>query len=267
VSSENDIEAPRRSPKSNWRSGLRGESFFSHPQLSLALGLVFLACFTAFAVFVPTGPLQFERSWLDWMGEIRTPLLDHVALVCNWLGRGIGRALVIAAIAVPLVVRRRWVAGLAFAVTEALTPLLGDAVKAMVDRSRPPHGLVTAAGSSFPSGHASFAAATPVAIVVLFTRPGRRRRIWWALGLLGILAMAWSRTYLQVHWLLDVVAGSLLGAALSLVMFAAAQILLPPRRVRRTRHQPRNRSPASESESVLPIPRFPGKSEQFQSLR
>jgi membrane-associated phospholipid phosphatase len=229
VSSQNDIEAPRRSPKSNWRSGLRGESFFSRPQLSLALGLAFLACFIASAVFVPIGPLQVERHWLDWVREIRTPLLDHVALVLNWVGRGVGRALVIAAIALPLVVRRRWVAGLAFAVTEGLTPLLGDSVKAMVDRPRPPHGLVSAVGSSFPSGHASFAAATLVAIVVLFTRPGRRRRIWWALAMLGIVAMAWSRTYLHVHWLADIVAGSLLGAGLSLVTFAAAQVLLPPR--------------------------------------
>jgi undecaprenyl-diphosphatase len=88
---------------------------------------------------------------------------------------------------------------------------------------------VSAAGSSFPSGHASFAAATLVAIVVLFTQAGSRRRIWWALAVVGIVAMAWSRTYLQVHWLLDVVAGSLLGAGVSLETFGATQVWLPPR--------------------------------------
>jgi membrane-associated phospholipid phosphatase len=88
---------------------------------------------------------------------------------------------------------------------------------------------VSAAGSSFPSGHASFAAATLVAIVVLFTRPEKHRRIWWALVMLAIVAMAGSRTYLQVHWLVDIVAGTLLGAGLSLVTFATAQFLLPPR--------------------------------------
>ena len=36
--------------------------------------------------------------------------------------------------------------------------------------------------------------------------------------------MAWSRTYLQVHWLLDVLAGSLLGAGVALVVFAALQL-------------------------------------------
>jgi membrane-associated phospholipid phosphatase len=42
--------------------------------------------------------------------------------------------------------------------------------------------------------------------------------------------MAWSRTYLQVHWLSDVFAGSVLGIAVTLGSFAAAQILLERRR-------------------------------------
>jgi membrane-associated phospholipid phosphatase len=35
--------------------------------------------------------------------------------------------------------------------------------------------------------------------------------------------MAWSRTYLQVHWLLDVLGGALLGAGVALAVFAALQ--------------------------------------------
>ncbi len=35
--------------------------------------------------------------------------------------------------------------------------------------------------------------------------------------------MAWSRTYLQVHWLSDVIAGAMLGIGISLVVFGGAQ--------------------------------------------
>jgi membrane-associated phospholipid phosphatase len=40
---------------------------------------------------------------------------------------------------------------------------------------------------------------------------------------LGVVGMAWSRTYLQVHWLTDVIAGALLGIGISLFVFAIAQ--------------------------------------------
>ena len=99
-------------------------------------------------------------------------------------------------------------------------------VKALVDRPRPPDGLVHPTGASFPSGHATFAGATCVAAVLLFTKVGGRRRLWWWLATAGIAGMAWSRTYLQVHWLLDVLAGSLLGAGVALVVFAGLQLML-----------------------------------------
>jgi undecaprenyl-diphosphatase len=85
-------------------------------------------------------------------------------------------------------------------------------------------------GSSFPSGHAAYAGATAVALVLLFSGPDRKRPLWWALAAVFTAGMAWSRTYLQVHWLSDVFAGSLLGIAVTLGSFAVAQILLERRR-------------------------------------
>jgi undecaprenyl-diphosphatase len=40
----------------------------------------------------------------------------------------------------------------------------------------------------------------------------------------GIAGMAWSRTYLQVHWLSDVVAGAALGVGVALLGFGVAQL-------------------------------------------
>ncbi len=199
------------------------------PWRALSLGTGFLALFVVLVVLVPAQPLAIEQHWADWMREIQTPLLEHVALIFNYLGRGIGRALVIVGIGVVLIAARRWWALLAYAITEALTPSLSSVTKALVDRPRPPDGLVHPAGASFPSGHAAFAGATCVATVLLFTKVDRRRRLWWALATAGIAGMAWSRTYLQVHWLLDVLAGSLLGAGVALVVFAAVQFLLRSR--------------------------------------
>jgi undecaprenyl-diphosphatase len=204
----------------------RDERFVLHPRRAVGLGAAFLAAFVLVSLFVPTQPVAFEQRWADWMGDIQTAVLEHIALVFNYLGRGLGRALTLAAIGVVLIVARRWWALLAFSVTELVTPLTSSAVKALVDRSRPPDGLVHPHGSSFPSGHAAYAGATFVALVLLFTKVGSpRRRLWWWLAAAGIACMAWSRTYLQVHWLSDVIAGSLLGSGVALVAFAGLQII------------------------------------------
>ena len=157
------------------------------------------------------------------MHHLETPLLTDLALVFNWLGRGVGRAIALTLVGLLLLRRRRWLALVAFAVAESLAPLLSTLLKVLVDRARPPDGLVHPVGASFPSGHATYAGATCVALVLLFTTPGTRRRWWWALASLGVVGMAWSRTYLQVHWLTDVIAGALLGSGVSLLVFAIAQ--------------------------------------------
>jgi undecaprenyl-diphosphatase len=156
------------------------------------------------------------------MSDISSAALHHLALVFNYLGRGLGRALSLAAIGLVLLAARRWRALLAFAAVEALTPLAGNLLKHLVDRPRPPNATLHANGSSFPSGHAAYAGATTVALVLLFSAPGRRL-VWWLLAALVTAGMAWSRTYLQVHWLSDAVAGALLGVGVAFACFAAAQ--------------------------------------------
>jgi undecaprenyl-diphosphatase len=158
------------------------------------------------------------------MRDIHSAFLRHAALVFNSLGIGHLRWLTLGAIAGVLLAARRWLALVAFAIAEALAPLLSSLLKTLVDRPRPPAGLVHPVGSSYPSGHATDAGTTAVALVLLFTAAGPGRRPWWIAAGLAIALMAWSRTYLQVHWLSDVVAGAALGIGVALVVFGAAQL-------------------------------------------
>ena len=220
-----------------------------------------LALVVLIAVLVPSGPLALDRSWSEAMHDLETPFLTNLALVFNWLGRGIGRAVSLTLIGLILLRRRRRLALVAFAVAESLAPLLSILLKVLVDRSRPPDGLVQPVGASFPSGHATYAGATCVALVLLFTTPGARRRWWWALACLGIVGMAWSRTYLQVHWLTDVIAGALLGSGISLLVFAIAQGAGSPAVAgltrRGSRGPSRGRRSAAPAGRRRPRPRLP----------
>ena len=200
-----------------------GERFLEHPVRTFWFGVALIGLVVLMAIVVPAEPLAIDRHWSEAMKDIETPLLKNLALVFDALGRGVGRVPVLIVVGLILVRARRWLPLVCFALTEGLTSLSSGLLKAAVGRPRPPDGLIHPVGSAFPSGHAAYAGATFVALVLLFTAVGPRRRWWWMLVSVGIVGMAWSRTYLQVHWLSDVVAGSLLGIGIALLVFGGAQ--------------------------------------------
>ncbi len=91
---------------------------------------------------------------------------------------------------------------------------LSNGIKYLVERARPDVNRLTGfAGSSFPSGHATAAAATLAAVALVMTRGRSRRTKMFAAGTAaGIASMVGAtRVFLGVHWFTDVVAGLLLG--------------------------------------------------------
>jgi membrane-associated phospholipid phosphatase len=202
------------------------EKLLERPVRAIWLGLALLGLVAVMAVLVPTEPLRIDERWSEAMRDIEAPLLKDLALFFDALGRGVGRVPLYVAVGLVLVLARRWLPLVCFAVTEFLTSVSAGLLKAAVGRPRPPDGLIHPLGSSFPSGHAAYASATCVALVLVFTAVGPRRRWWWALAAVGIVGMAWSRTYLQVHWLSDVVGGSLLGVGVALLVFGGAERVL-----------------------------------------
>jgi membrane-associated phospholipid phosphatase len=204
---------------------------FVRPERVVAAAVVLLVVVALLAVLLPNGPLRIDTAWSEAMQDIQRSGLDRLAHGFDRLGSGWLRGLTIAGVCVVLLIARRFAGLAAYGIVMALTPLLVNLIKAAVDRPRPPHVVVEAAASSFPSGHAAYGAASAVSLVVLFAPIGRRR-IWTVVGVLGAAGMAWSRTYLQVHWLSDVTGGATLGAGVALGVLAAAQLVvnrLPPR--------------------------------------
>jgi undecaprenyl-diphosphatase len=91
---------------------------------------------------------------------------------------------------------------------------LNNGLKMLVSRDRPDIlRLVSASGSSFPSGHSAAAAAGAAAIALILGRDRHRRtRAALAAGAaLVAVAVATSRALLGVHWLTDVIAGVAVG--------------------------------------------------------
>ncbi|MGO2747681.1 phosphatase PAP2 family protein [Microbacterium sp.] len=158
--------------------------------------------------------------WNGLMGQVRDPFVVDVAYVLNAVGGGwIATFAIPILIAVALVIARRWRAALfallAFLVSAGLVQVL----KHLFGRVRPEEMLVISDYGSFPSGHTANAATIAAVAVLLFPR------VWMViLGVLWVLAMAFSRTLLSVHWMTDTIGGALVGIAASLLLGA---LLLP----------------------------------------
>lgn len=110
-------------------------------------------------------------------------------------------------------------------VTMVGSSLLNSAVKLFVDRARPvlPDPVAHANGMSFPSGHAQTAMVT-VSVLLLVFIPSlgpRGRRVAVFAAVLWVLAIGFARVSLGVHYVSDVLAGYVLGAAWVAAMAAA----------------------------------------------
>ncbi|MDQ3767525.1 MAG: bifunctional DedA family/phosphatase PAP2 family protein [Actinomycetota bacterium] len=172
-----------------------------------------------------------DRPVSNWVVLHREPVLNTVMVVITALG-GAPFVSFVFGVAALIVYRRtgqrRWVIFLATTVVGAL--VLDDVVKRLVDRPRPDlRPLVEAAGSSFPSGHATTAAATCAAMAYLLTRHRSWRpsvTIWTvAAGLAGLIAF--SRVYLGVHWPTDILGGLALGGFWTAVTATAVKVMTP----------------------------------------
>lgn len=90
--------------------------------------------------------------------------------------------------------------------------LLSETLKNVILRSRPPNGIIEVTGYSFPSGHAMMA----IILFGSFVLSLGNERVWrgwwgWA-GASIVLLVGFSRIYLGVHYLSDVLAGFFSGA-------------------------------------------------------
>lgn len=208
-----------------------------YAMVSLLLGglLLVLAAFSTTA----DGIQWVDDRFYDLMSSLRFTPLVWLAKVLAFIG-GVwfNWPLRIAAM-VFLAVKRRWLQLGAFALAIVTSEVLLGVLKEAYARPRPPDGLIATTSFAFPSGHAIAGAVTAVGLVVCLLPPGDKRWSWEVKAAIFASLMALSRTYLNAHWLSDVVAGALIGTGLALgwpaVMQGIRDRWVLPRQARRNR--------------------------------
>ncbi|WP_233255377.1 phosphatase PAP2 family protein [Naasia lichenicola] len=197
---------------------------------SLAI-LFVIASGVAIRFVAAGGAIGPDQSWHDLMATLRTQFADSLARVLNAVGGTLDVTTVVVVLAIVLLARREWRVGVSLVASILISLIAFNALKAVVGRARPLDALVAAGGDSFPSGHSTMAAALAVGIALIV------RRVWvWVLAIVWGVLMAWSRTYLLVHWLSDTVAGVVLGASISVVVFWSVHRISRGGRMERPAH-------------------------------
>ncbi|GAA2477776.1 phosphatase PAP2 family protein [Winogradskya humida] len=144
------------------------------------------------------------------------PVVTVLKAIAQLGGRTIMLWLVTIAV-VLLLIRRRTRLAVYLVVTGIGALLLDPSLKALVGRLRPVVDVpvAIAPGNSFPSGHALGSMVAYGALLLVFLPAVSRRWRKFAIGLVAVIVVAigFTRISLGVHFLSDVLAGWLLGAA------------------------------------------------------
>jgi membrane-associated phospholipid phosphatase len=210
---------PELSPPSSARSTTR---FGARAVLAaLALGLVAVpGALTLLLVEAQWAPLlradNGARDRLHDFAVTHTGFVGAMQMISN-SGSALAWQIVLASVVVWLLWRRLPRLALFVVITAVGSSLLNAGVKTAVNRLRPVLAQPVAhePGLSFPSGHAQ-ATIVGYAVLLLVFMPilhGVWRRLAVTFAVLMVLAVGFSRIALGVHYLSDVVAGYVLGAA------------------------------------------------------
>lgn len=169
-----------------------------------------------------------EVAAVVWLHGIRNPFFDVVALTINSVF-GPSGAVVVTLITLAWVLfgSRSWCVTLRVGIVLGVPWAVAEILKAVVQRPRPDPALLQpmivadSATYSYPSGHAAFVAALSCALLLVALR-GRTRAWGISAGVLVVVLTAWSRVYLGVHYVTDVLASALL---VPVVALATAKVL------------------------------------------
>lgn len=200
--------------------------------VALIVGVSATVAFVVLRVFVAAGghePLDVDIRWHDLMTASRSDVGVIIAWVPAIVGGTVGMIVVGALLIALFVWRRRRADAATLATAMIVVVAVGATMAAVIGRTRPADSLAERMATSFPSGHT--AVATTVVVILAIAL---RRWYVWLLGAGWVLTMMWSRTYLNAHWLSDVVAGMLEGVAVASLVWIAAEAVRDRRALRRT---------------------------------
>jgi membrane-associated phospholipid phosphatase len=175
------------------------------------------------------GDATTDQRLADWLHGRATDPFTEVFRAITWTGNFVTLLAVTLVAVVVLWRRRRKTDALFVALAFLGAQVLSNGMKLGFRRERPffPDPLATESTFSFPSGHALVSLAVYGSIALLLARrisSGPLRLLLLGGTALLVLAIGFSRLYLGVHFLSDVLAGFAAGTAWLALLYVALEL-------------------------------------------
>ena len=211
----------------------------SYVAVHLALGLIATAAALAFLivaeeVFTGSTVASFDRALASALQTSASPAWRRIFGAVTWFGKSEVLLVASVLVAVRLLMMRAYVLAIGWIIAQAGGALLNNTLNGSFARSRPESVVALQhATSSFPSGHAmgTFVfCGVGASILLRYVRS-------WSMGAVVItaafswcLVMGFTRLYLGVHYLSDVVAGLIAATAWVAVCISGIELALRKKR-------------------------------------
>lgn len=170
----------------------------------------------------------FDRNILLAIKPIHTPWLNWLMIKVTYLGEPLVLLPIALILAVILLLLRRYSPAIILPIATLLTWQLNHWLKAIFSRPRPQlwERILDAGFYSFPSGHAmvSFLFYSLIGYFLAVRFPQFRWLIF-SVSILLIIAIGFSRLYLGVHWLTDIIAGYMVSLVCAIASIFIGKLL------------------------------------------
>lgn len=182
------------------------------------------------SVLESEGMVVFDEHFTSLLYKVRSDTLSKMFFAFTLLGEREAVFIIGGFVSAIFLYRRNYVALFAFWLTLAGVGLSTRYGKTFISRERPADvAYYVVEHFSFPSGHATTAIAMFGILAYFLYRhyeaPTQRKLVLWLAAIL-ILLIGFSRIYLGVHYLSDVLAGFLLGALWLLVGISLTEVMM-----------------------------------------
>jgi len=169
-------------------------------------------------------PLPFltraDESVYHFLASSRTDLGDRIFIIITELGDWWVNQIIIIAVLMVLIINKKYRTAAFWSATVLSGAILVPGLKWLFQHPRPTDIYEGISSFSFPSGHATMSAIIYGFLAIILWRffDQQKRFILLLVASVPPIIISYSRIYLGVHWLSDVLAGLALGFAFAMIM-------------------------------------------------